>query len=286
MATSAIIMDGKVVGAKVRAEVKQRAAAFMAAHGRAPGLAVVQVGEDPSSSGYVRSKRKGCEEAGIASFANDIPATINRAELLALVHQLNDNPLVDGILMQLPLPAGLNANEVTDAIDPKKDVDGFHPHNTGLLAQKRPGLRPCTPYGVIRLAQEYGIKLRGLRATVVGASNIVGRPMALELLLAGATVTICHTGTRDLRGEVERADLVVAAAGKAGLVRGEWIREGAAVFDVGINRNAAGKLVGDVDFDAVKEVASAITPVPGGVGPMTITMLLHNTLQAAILQHG
>jgi methylenetetrahydrofolate dehydrogenase (NADP+)/methenyltetrahydrofolate cyclohydrolase len=281
MATSAIIMDGKVVGAKVRAEVKQRAAAFMAAHGRAPGLAVVQVGEDPSSSGYVRSKRKGCEEAGIASFANDIPATINRAELLALVHQLNDNPLVDGILMQLPLPAGLNANEVTDAIDPKKDVDGFHPHNTGLLAQKRPGLRPCTPYGVIRLAQEYGIKLRGLRATVVGASNIVGRPMALELLLAGATVTICHTGTRDLRGEVERADLVVAAAGKAGLVRGEWIREGAAVFDVGINRNAEGRLVGDVDYDVAIRRAGWITPVPGGIGPMTIAMLLSNTLDAA-----
>src|SRR5450755_37195 len=286
MAHSAVIMDGKAVGAKVRAEVKQRAAAFMAAHGRAPGLAVVQVGEDPSSSGYVRSKRKGCEEAGIASFANDIPATINRAELLALVHQLNDNPLVDGILMQLPLPAGLDANEIMDAIDPKKDVDGFHPHNTGLLAQKRPGLRPCTPYGVIRLAHEYGLKLRGLRATVVGASNIVGRPMALELLLAGATVTICHTGTRDLRGEVERADLVVAAAGKAGLVRGEWIREGAAVFDVGINRNAEGRLVGDVEFDRAAERAAFITPVPGGLGPMTIAMLLSNAVDAAVLRAG
>lgn len=281
MATAAIIMDGKAVGAKVRAEVKRRAAAFMAAHGRAPGLAVVQVGEDPSSSGYVLSKRKGCEEAGIASFANDIPASVTRAELLALVHQLNDNPLVDGILMQLPLPAGLDANEITDAIDPKKDVDGFHPHNTGLLAQKRPGLRPCTPYGVIRLAQEYGIKLKGLRATVVGASNIVGRPMALELLLAGATVTICHTGTRDLRSEVERADLVVVAAGRAGLVRGEWIREGAAVFDVGINRNAEGRLVGDVDYDVAIRRAGWITPVPGGIGPMTIAMLLSNTLDAA-----
>lgn len=281
MATAAIIMDGKAVGAKVRAEVKRRAAAFMAAHGRAPGLAVVQVGEDPSSSGYVLSKRKGCEEAGIASFANDIPASVTRAELLALVHQLNDNPLVDGILMQLPLPAGLDANEITDAIDPKKDVDGFHPHNTGLLAQKRPGLRPCTPYGVIRLAREYGIKLKGLRATVVGASNIVGRPMALELLLAGATVTICHTGTRDLRSEVERADLVVVAAGRAGLVRGEWIREGAAVFDVGINRNAEGRLVGDVDYDVAIRRAGWITPVPGGIGPMTIAMLLSNTLDAA-----
>jgi methylenetetrahydrofolate dehydrogenase (NADP+) / methenyltetrahydrofolate cyclohydrolase len=282
MAHSAVIMDGKAVGAKVRAEVKQRAAAFMLAHGRAPGLAVVQVGEDPSSSVYVRSKRKGCEEAGIASFGNDISDTVTRDELLALVHQLNHNPLVDGILMQLPLPAGIDANEIMDAIDPKKDVDGFHPHNTGLLAQKRPGLRPCTPYGVIRLAHEYGLKLRGLRATVVGASNIVGRPMALELLLAGATVTVCHTGTRDLRSEVERADLVVAAVGKPGIIRGEWIREGAAVFDVGINRNAAGRMVGDVDYDVAVMRAGWITPVPGGIGPMTIAMLLSNTLDAAM----
>ena len=282
MAHSAVIMDGKAVGAKVRAEVKGRAAAFMQAHGRAPGLAVVQVGDDSSSSVYVRSKRKGCEEAGIASFGNDIPETATRAELLALVHQLNNNPLVDGILMQLPLPSAIDANEIMDAIDPKKDVDGFHPQNTGLLAQKRPGLRPCTPYGVIRLAQEYGLKLRGLRATVVGASNIVGRPMALELLLAGATVTVCHTGTRDLRGEVERADLVVAAVGKAGIVRGEWIREGAAVFDVGINRNAEGRMVGDVEFDVAVTRAGWITPVPGGIGPMTIAMLLSNTLDAAI----
>jgi methylenetetrahydrofolate dehydrogenase (NADP+) / methenyltetrahydrofolate cyclohydrolase len=282
MAHSAVIMDGKAVGAKVRAEVKDRAAAFMLAHGRAPGLAVVQVGEDPSSSVYVRSKRKGCEEAGIASFGNDISDTVTREELLALVHQLNNNPLVDAILMQLPLPSGIDANEIMDAIDPKKDVDGFHPHNTGLLAQKRPGLRPCTPYGVIRLAQEYGLKLRGLRATVVGASNIVGRPMALELLLAGATVTVCHTGTRDLRGEVERADLVVAAVGKAGIVRGEWIREGAAVFDVGINRNAEGRMVGDVEFDVAVMRAGWITPVPGGIGPMTIAMLLSNTLDAAM----
>src|SRR5476651_489064 len=281
MAHLAVIMDGKAVGAKVRAEVKERAAAFMLAHGRAPGLAVVQVGEDPSSSVYVRSKRKGCEEAGIASFGNDISDTVTREELLALVHQLNHNPLVDGILMQLPLPKGLDANEIMDAIDPKKDVDGFHPHNTGLLAQKRPGLRPCTPYGVIRLAQEYGLKLRGLRATVVGASNIVGRPMALELLLAGCTVTVCHTGTRDLRAEVERADLVVAAVGKPGMVRGKWIRPGAAVFDVGINRTEDGRLVGDVDYEVAVTRAGWITPVPGGIGPMTIAMLLSNTLDAA-----
>jgi methylenetetrahydrofolate dehydrogenase (NADP+)/methenyltetrahydrofolate cyclohydrolase len=282
MSSSAIIMDGKAVGAKVRAEVKARAAAFAHSHGRAPGLAVVQVGDNPASSVYVRSKRKGCEEAGIASFAHDLAGTAGRLELLSVVRQLNADTRVDGILMQLPLPAGIDANEIMDAIDPGKDVDGFHPHNTGLLAQKRPGLRPCTPYGVIRLATEYGLKLRGLRATVVGASNIVGRPMALELLLAGATVTVCHTGTRDLRAEVERADLVVAAVGRPAMVRGEWIREGAAVFDVGINRTDDGRLVGDVGYDAAVKRAGWITPVPGGIGPMTIAMLLSNTLDAAV----
>ncbi|MFI4891022.1 MAG: bifunctional methylenetetrahydrofolate dehydrogenase/methenyltetrahydrofolate cyclohydrolase FolD [Steroidobacterales bacterium] len=281
MKPAAIIMDGKAVGAKVRAEVRDRAAAFRQQHGRAPGLGVVQVGANPASSVYVRSKRKGCEEVGIASFGHDLADTVSRRELLALVQQLNADERVDGILMQLPLPAGIDANEIMDAIDPAKDVDGFHPHNTGLLAQKRPGLRPCTPYGVIRLAAEYGLKLRGLRATVVGASNIVGRPMALELLLAGATVTVCHTGTRDLRAEVERADLIVAAVGKPGLVRGEWIRDGAAVFDVGINRTEDGRLVGDVGFDAAVQRAGWITPVPGGIGPMTIAMLLSNTLDAA-----
>jgi methylenetetrahydrofolate dehydrogenase (NADP+)/methenyltetrahydrofolate cyclohydrolase len=184
-------------------------------------------------------------------------------------------------LVQLPLPAGLDANEVMDLVDPAKDVDGFHPYNTGLLAQKRPRLRPCTPYGVIRLAEEYGIVVQGLRATVVGASNIVGRPMALELMLAGATVTVCHTRTRDLRAEVERAELVVTAVGRPGMIRGEWIRPGAAVFDVGINRTDAGRLVGDVEYDAAVERAAWITPVPGGVGPMTIAMLLSNTLDAA-----
>jgi methylenetetrahydrofolate dehydrogenase (NADP+)/methenyltetrahydrofolate cyclohydrolase len=281
MKPSAIIMDGKAVGAKVRAEVKDRAAAFRQRYGRAPGLAVVQIGANPASSVYVRSKRKGCEEAGIASFGHDLADTVNREELLALVRLLNADARVDGILMQLPLPAGIDANEIMDAIDPHKDVDGFHPHNTGLLAQKRPGLRPCTPYGVIRLAAEYGLKLRGLRATVVGASNIVGRPMALELLLAGATVTVCHTGTRDLRAEVERADLVVAAVGRPGMVRGEWIREGAAVFDVGINRTEDGRLVGDVGYDVAVLRAGWITPVPGGIGPMTIAMLMSNTLDAA-----
>jgi len=280
-AGGAILLDGKAVAAKVRAEVAQRSAEFMARHGRRPGLAVVQVGEDPASSVYVRNKRRSSIEAGIESFAHDLPASTSEAQILALVESLNLDPRVDGILVQLPLPKGVNADRVMDAVDPLKDVDGFHPVNTGLLAQKRPRLRPCTPYGVIRLAKEYRIDLTGLRATVVGASNIVGRPMALELLLARATVTVCHTGTRDLRSEVERAEVVVAAVGKAGFIPGEWIRPGAAVFDVGINRTPAGNLVGDVVFESAAERARWITPVPGGLGPMTIAMLLSSAVDAA-----
>jgi methylenetetrahydrofolate dehydrogenase (NADP+) / methenyltetrahydrofolate cyclohydrolase len=285
-AGGAILLDGKAVAAKVRAEVAQRSAEFMARHGRRPGLAVVQVGEDPASSVYVRNKRRSSIEAGIESFAHDLPASTSEAEILALVESLNLDPRVDGILVQLPLPKGVNADRVMDAVDPLKDVDGFHPVNTGLLAQKRPRLRPCTPYGVIRLAKEYGIDLTGLRATVVGASNIVGRPMALELLLARATVTVCHTGTRDLRSEVERAEVVVAAVGKAGFIPGEWIRPGAAVFDVGINRTPAGNLVGDVVFESAAERARWITPVPGGLGPMTIAMLLSSAVDAANYRAG
>ena len=277
----AVVLDGKAVAGRVRAEVKVRAAEFARAFGRPPGLAVVKVGVDPASAVYVRNKRLACEEAGIKSFAFDLPDSISRADLVAQVKALNWDPLVDGILVQLPLPKGLDTNEVMDLVDPAKDVDGFHPYNTGLLAQKRPRLRPCTPYGVIRLAQDYGIALHGLRATVVGASNIVGRPMALELMLAGATVTVCHTRTRDLKAEVERAEIVVAAIGKPGMVRGDWIRPGAAVFDVGINRTDAGRLVGDVEYEAAAERAGWITPVPGGIGPMTIAMLLSNTLDAA-----
>ena len=280
-AGGAVLLDGKAVAAKVRAEVAQRSTEFARLHGRRPGLAVVQVGEDPASSVYVRNKRRSCLEAGIESFAHDLPASASEAEILALVDSLNRDPRVDGILVQLPLPKGVNADRVMDAVDPLKDVDGFHPLNTGLLAQKRPRLRPCTPFGVIRLAKEYGIGLTGLRATVVGASNIVGRPMALELLLARATVTVCHTGTRDLRGEVERAEVVVAAVGKAGFIPGEWIRPGAAVFDVGINRTPAGNLVGDVEFESAAARAGWITPVPGGLGPMTIAMLLSNAVDAA-----
>jgi methylenetetrahydrofolate dehydrogenase (NADP+)/methenyltetrahydrofolate cyclohydrolase len=278
---SAVLLDGKAVAAKVRAEVAHRAAQFIARHGRRPGLAVVHVGEHPASTVYVRNKRRHSVEAGIESFAYDLPESASENAILALVDALNRDDRVDGILVQLPLPKHVNADRVMDAVDPDKDVDGFHPVNTGLLAQKRPRLRPCTPFGVIRLAQEYGIELTGKRATVVGASNIVGRPMALELLLARATVTVCHTGTRDLRAEVERAEVLVAAVGKAGFVPGEWVRPGAAVFDVGINRTSAGTLVGDVEFEAAARRAGWITPVPGGLGPMTIAMLLNNAVDAA-----
>lgn len=283
--SKAIVLDGKAVAARVREEVKVRAAEFTRTRGRPPGLAVVKMGSDPASAVYVRNKRLACEAAGIKSFAFDLADHVSREAVLAQVKALNADPLVDGILVQLPLPAKLDATEIMDLVDPAKDVDGFHPYNTGLLMQKRPRLRPCTPYGVIRLAQEYGIALQGLRATVVGASNIVGRPMALELMLAGATVTVCHTRTRDLKAEVERAELVVAAVGKPGMVRGEWIRPGAAVFDVGINRTDAGRLVGDIDYEPAAERAAWITPVPGGIGPMTIAMLLSNTLDAAVARH-
>lgn len=283
---TAKVLDGKAVAAKQRQKSAARAADFVSKYGRAPGLAVVKVGEDPASAVYVRNKRKACEECGIASFAHDLPATTSRAELLALIKALNADDRVDGILLQLPLPKGLDSTEIMDTIDPAKDVDGFHPTNTGLLAQKRPGLRPCTPWGVIQLAREYALDLTGLRAVVVGASNIVGRPMALELLLARSTVTVCHTGTRDLRAEVERAELVVAAVGKAAYIPGIWIRDGAIVMDVGINRDAAGKLCGDVEYAAAAERAAWITPVPGGVGPMTIAMLLSNTVDAALARKG
>ena len=278
---TAIVMDGKAVAAKVRAEVAVRAREFAAKYGRRPGLAVVQVGQDPASTVYVRNKRKSSIEAEIESFAHDLPATTSQADLLALIHTLNRDARVDGILVQMPLPKGLDSDLIMDAVDPAKDVDGFHPTNTGLLAQKRPQLRPCTPFGVIRLAKEYGINLIGLRATVVGASNIVGRPMALELLMARSTVTVCHTGTKDLESEVSRADVVVVAVGKAGFVSGDWIKQGAAVFDVGINRGADGKLVGDIEYDEASQRAGWITPVPGGLSPMTIAMLLSNAVDAA-----
>ena len=282
--TDATIIDGKAVAAKVRQQVKEQGATFARRYGRCPGLAVVQVGEDPASTIYVRNKRTSCKESGIESFAYDLPANTSPEKVLALILELNADERVDGILVQQPLPKGFDTEALSDAIDPAKDVDGLHPINTGLLAQKRPKLRPCTPYGCIVLAKEYGINLVGKRATVVGASNIVGRPMALELMLAGATVTVCHSRTVNLREEVERAEVVVAAVGKANFVPGEWIRPGAAVFDVGINRGATGKLVGDVEYESALKRADWITPVPGGVGPMTIAMLLSNVVTAANLR--
>ncbi len=282
----AIVMDGLGVALKVRQEVAVRALEFVAQRGRAPGLAVVQVGEDRASTVYVRNKRRSCQEVGIESIAHDLPAGATESQLLELIGELNRDERVDGILIQLPLPEGLGVNRLMDAIDPAKDVDGFHPVNTGLLTQRRPKLRPCTPYGVIRLAHEYGIALQGVKATVVGDSTIVGRPMALELLNAEATVTICHIRTRDLKAEVERAELLVSAVGKAGVIRGDWIRPGAAVFDVGINWGQNGKLVGDVEYERAAARAAWITPVPGGLGPMTIAMLLSNTVEAAFDRAG
>ena len=275
------IIDGKALGAAVREEVKQGAAAFAARRGRKPGLSVVLVGEDPASVVYTRNKEKGALEAGFAGALHRLPAATTEGELLALLRRLNDDDAVDGILVQLPLPRHIRAEAVLDAIDPAKDVDGFHPVNAGLLASGRPGLVPCTPFGCMRMLREAGVSLRGARAVVVGRSNIVGKPMAQLLLAESATVTIAHSQTRDLPGLCREADVLVAAVGKARMIQGDWVREGAVVIDVGINRDADGKLVGDVDFEAALPRASHITPVPGGVGPMTIAMLLSNTLRAA-----
>ncbi len=282
----AIVLDGKATAARLRAQFADQAAELSARRGFPIGLAVVLVGDDPASAVYVRNKERACQDSGIRSLVFRLPAATSTPELLELLRRLNDDPEVDGILVQLPLPAGIDASAVSDAIDPAKDVDGAHSQNLGLLVQKRPGLRPCTPYGVIRLAEEYGIALRGRHATVVGASTLVGRPMALELLLAGATVTVCHTGTRDVRAEVQRADFVVVAVGKPGIVQGAWIQSGAAVFDVGINRTATGAIVGDVDYPEAARRAGWITPVPGGLGPMTVAMLIGNTVEAATRRSG
>ena len=281
---SARIIDGKARAARVTEEVAAAVAARLAAGGSRPGLAVVLVGENPASQVYVRNKRRTTEAVGMRSFAHDLPATTTQAELLDLVARLNADPAVNGILVQLPLPRHIDEEAVTEAILPVKDVDGFHPYNIGRLVLKRPTLRPCTPYGCMTLLRDTGEDLVGKHAVIIGQSNIVGRPMALELLMARCTVTICHSATRDLPGLVRQADIVVAGVGKPGFVRGDWIKPGALVIDVGINRTAEGKLVGDVDFAAASEVAGWITPVPGGVGPMTIAMLLANTLRAAELQ--
>ncbi|MGO1887090.1 MULTISPECIES: bifunctional methylenetetrahydrofolate dehydrogenase/methenyltetrahydrofolate cyclohydrolase FolD [unclassified Halomonas] len=278
---TAQLIDGKAIAASVRQQVAEKIAARRQAGGRAPGLAVVVVGDDPASQVYVNNKHRACEQAGIVSFQHALPSTTSQLDLEVLVDQLNNDPAVDGILVQLPLPKHMDANPILERIRPDKDVDGFHPYNLGRLAQRMPALRPCTPKGIITLLAQSDIALRGLDATVVGASNIVGRPMALELMLAGCTTTVCHRFTQNLEDHVRRADIVVVAVGIPGIVKGDWIKPGAVVIDVGINRQADGKLIGDIDFVAAAERASFITPVPGGVGPMTVATLLENTLEAA-----
>jgi len=283
---SATIIDGKAVAAQIRESVRLEVKALADKGLRAPGLAVVLVGNDPASQVYVNFKKKACEEAGIKSFEFEKPVDTSESELLDLVRQLNTDDRVDGILVQLPLPAHINTNVVIETISPAKDVDGFHPCNMGRLAIGKPTFRPCTPKGVIRLLESTGVNIAGMDAVVVGRSNIVGKPMALELLAKNCTPRICHSRSRDLPAQVAQADILVAAIGMPDYIPGEWIKPGALVMDVGINRLESGKLTGDVDFESAKEIAGYITPVPGGVGPMTIACLLENTLQANQLRDG
>jgi methylenetetrahydrofolate dehydrogenase (NADP+)/methenyltetrahydrofolate cyclohydrolase len=278
---AAQLIDGRQLAGEIKAEVRRAIAALVAHGAQRPGLAVIKVGEDPASAVYVRNKRRACEEVGVVSLAYDLPAQTSEADLLALIDELNADPRVHGILVQLPLPEHIGRTAVIERIDPAKDVDGFHPYNIGRLAQRIPLMRPCTPFGVIRLLEHIGAPFKGQNAVVVGASNIVGRPMALELLLTGATATVCHRFTADLREHVSRADILIVAAGKPGLIPGAWVRPGSTVIDVGMNRTPDGHLVGDVEFAVARERAGWITPVPGGVGPMTVAILMHNTLQAA-----
>ncbi|MCX0421617.1 bifunctional methylenetetrahydrofolate dehydrogenase/methenyltetrahydrofolate cyclohydrolase FolD [Aeromonas veronii] len=282
---SAKIIDGKQVAQTIRSQVAAQVQQRLAAGKRAPGLAVILVGADPASQVYVGSKRRACEEVGFLSRSYDLSATASQEELLALIDQLNADSHVDGILVQLPLPDHFDTTQVLERIQPDKDVDGFHPYNVGRLAQRIPALRPCTPKGIMTLIETTGVKTHGLHAVVVGASNIVGRPMTLELLLAGCTTTTCHRFTRDLEEQVRRADLLVVAVGRPNFIPGEWIKPGALVIDVGINRLADGSLVGDVEFETARSHASFITPVPGGVGPMTVASLMENTLIACSEYH-
>ncbi len=282
---TAKLIDGKTIAARVRQSVKQRIDARLANKQRLPGLAVILVGHDPGSEIYVRNKRKACDEAGVISRSFDLPTDTTEQELLVLVDELNRDDSIDGILVQFPLPDHIDADKVTEYIRPGKDVDGFHPYNLGRLALRRPLLRACTPRGVITLLEHTGETFYGREAVVVGASSNVGRPMSLELLLAGCTVTTCHRFTENLDQHVARADILVVAVGKPGIVSGEWVKPGATVIDVGINRREDGSLVGDIEFDSAYERAGWITPVPGGVGPMTVATLLENTLYAAEQLH-
>ena len=278
-------IDGKVIAKQVRNDVAIYVKSLLEAEKRPPGLAVVLVGADPASQVYVANKSKACEEVGFISKTFELAAKTQQQELLSLVDELNQDPSIDGILVQLPLPAGLDAEEILERIHPHKDVDGFHPYNIGRLAQRTPALRPCTPKGIMTMIEATKRPIKGLDAVIVGASNIVGRPMSLELLLAGCTVTTCHKFTKNLESHVSRADLLVVAVGKPNFIPGDWIKPGAIVIDVGINRMDDGRLVGDVEYDTASHVAGWVTPVPGGVGPMTVASLMANTLEAYVKFH-
>jgi methylenetetrahydrofolate dehydrogenase (NADP+)/methenyltetrahydrofolate cyclohydrolase len=284
------ILDGKQLAQTMQAEIAAHVSEFAQRKGIKPGLAAVLVGENPASQVYVRNKRKACETVGMQSWLHQLPATTTQDELLHLVAQLNTDAAVNGILVQLPLPKQIDEAAIIDAVSPMKDVDGFSPENLGLLMTGHPRFLPCTPFGVQQILARNKIRLDGQHVVIVGRSNIVGKPLSVMLMQkaedANATVTVCHSKTRDIAALTRQADVIVMAIGQAHFLKKDMVRPGAVVVDVGINRTVEGKLVGDVDFDAVKDVASAITPVPGGIGPMTITMLLHNTLRAAILQHG
>ena len=275
------LINGKEIAAQMRAEFAKEADSLKADKGITPGLAVVLVGEDPASKVYVGMKEKACNEAGFYSAEHKLDADTAEEKLLSLIADLNADEKIHGILVQLPLPKHINETRVLEAISPSKDVDGFHPYNVGRLIVGKPSFQPCTPYGVIKMLERIGLEMEGKEAVVVGRSNIVGKPIAMMLLQKNATVTICHSRTKNLKDKVKSADIVIAAVGVPEMVKGDWIKPGAVVIDVGVNRLPNGKLVGDVEFDAASKLASAITPVPGGVGPMTITMLLYNTLEAA-----
>jgi methylenetetrahydrofolate dehydrogenase (NADP+)/methenyltetrahydrofolate cyclohydrolase len=281
-AHSAKLIDGRAIAHDVKKDVRAGVDRLTSTGGRPPGLAVIMVGDNPASQVYVRNKRASCEECGIYSRAIDLPHSTSEIELLARIDALNADPAIDGILVQLPLPDHIRQTEVVERIDPRKDVDGFHPYNIGRLAERNPLIRPCTPFGVIRMLDFIGVSVRGQHCVVVGASNIVGRPMSLELLLMGATTTVTHRFTQDLESHVRCADILIAAAGKPGLIEGDWIKPGSVVVDVGINRREDGGLCGDVEFATAAQRAAWITPVPGGVGPMTVAMLMQNTLEARL----
>lgn len=281
---TAQIIDGKAIAEDLLSSIKTKIDARISSGKRTPCLAVILVGADPASAIYVRNKRRACDKVGIRSIAHDLPASTSEADLFALIDSINNDPTIDGILVQSPLPHHINEEKLIEHISVDKDVDGFHPYNIGRLAVRKPTLRSCTPFGVIKMLEASNINLMGLDAVIVGVSNHVGRPMALELLLAGCTITSCHRHTKNLADKVKNADLLVVAAGKAGLIQGNWIKEGAIVIDIGINRLSDGTICGDVDFDIAKQRAGYITPVPGGVGPMTVATLMENTLLALELK--